>query len=797
MRITSFVAVVVAVVLITAIGRYFGLRLPILMLHAGLWLLDVAVALIAGIGRCIGLDLPILILRAGLWLLDGTLFRLRVLGREHLPEHGPALLVGNHGSFIESLALLSAFDREVHFVMRDDIYRRPILGRLARIMHIIPVPGNATEDDLLRVMHEMHEVLGRGGLVCINREKYIEPGGLVLPWFDDYRKIAGDLDVPILPLSQTRMWEVIFDFEHDKFIWHRLGWIRFPLFVWIGSATPKDADGWEVRDAGSRLETDAHRSKPYMFTQLHRGQIKVARRNVFHRAMVDGMTPPLSQFKVLVGTLIFAKKLAPMLRGQETVGLLVPSTVGGALANLALTMLGKIAVNLNYTTPAATIRSCAERAGITHIITARAFLERIPIEVPGTPIFLEDIRGTVTGKDKILAMVTAAFAPIWWIERSLGTIKRSENDLATIIFSSGSEGDPKGIMLTHRNIISQVETTVQDFPHQRTSCIVGFLPFFHSMGYMASIWFPLLAPLGVIYHPNPLEPKVIGTLIEKYRGTHLVATATFLQGFMRRCTPAQMASLQFVVTGAEKLPDRIRNAFREMFGVEPMEGYGTTELSPIVSLNHPDRVSPGFFLAGVRHGTIGRPIPGQSVRTGDPDTGEFLPRGETGLLYVKGPNVMLGYLNESERTAKVMKEGWYCTGDMGNVSDDGFITITGRLARFSKIGGEMVPHARLEEQFHGMLGLTEQSLAIAGIPDLHKGERLVVLHILDDAQLQSLLRQIDESDLPNLWRPRPSSFHRIEAIPVLGTGKMDLKKVKETALAIEAAAEAAHAAKHP
>ncbi len=752
----------------------------------------VTAALSAGIGLYISVRLPILLVRAGLWLLDGTLFRLRVHGRENLPEHGPALLVGNHGSFIESLVLLSAIDREVHFVMRDDIFRSPLMGRIARVMHIIPVPCKASAEDLLNVMQQMREVFQHGGIVIINREKFIEPDGLPLPWFDDYRKIAGDaLEVPVIPMSQTRMWEVMFDFEGDKIIWHRLGWIRFPLFVWIGAAVPKDADGWTVRDAVARLDTDAHRSKPYMFTQLHRGQIKVARRNIFHQAMVDGMTPPMSQFKVLVGTLIFARKFAPILRGQEAVGLLVPSTVGGALANLALTMLGKTPVNLNYTTSAATVRSCAERCGITHIITARAFLERIPIEVPGTPVFLEDIKKSITGGDKIWALVSALLSPIWLIERTLGTTVHSENDPATVIFSSGSEGDPKGIVLTHRNIISQVETATEDFPHQRTSCIVGFLPFFHSMGYTASIWFPLLAPLGVIYHPNPLEPKVIGGLIEKFKGTHLIATATFLQGFMRRCTPEQMASLQFVVTGAEKLPERIRVAFKNMFGVEPMEGYGTTELAPIVSLNHPDRVSPGFYLAGVRHGTIGRPIPGQSIRTVDPDTGEFLPRGETGLLYVKGPNVMSGYLNEPERTAKVMKEGWYCTGDMGFVSDDGFTTITGRLARFSKIAGEMVPHARLEEQFHGMLGLTEQSLALAGIPDLQKGERLAVLHILEPDQLEELLKQIDDSDLPNLWRPRPSSFHRIEAIPVLGTGKMDIKKVKEMALAIEAAAESA------
>ena len=288
-----------------------------------------------------------------------------------------------------------------------------------------------------------------------------------------------------------------------------------------------------------------------------------------------------------------------------------------------------------------------------------------------------------------------------------------------------------------------------------------------------------------IYHPNPLEPKIIGNLIQKYGGSIMICTPTFLQSFIRRCEPDQLKSLDYVVGGAEKLPERVRLAFKDKFGNDPVEGYGTTECAPGVSVNIPDCGSPGFFVCGLKHGTIGRPMTGQTVRVVDPDTGVELPTGEGGLLLVKGPNVMLGYLDDPKKTASVIKDGWYATGDIAALDEDGFITITDRLARFSKIAGEMVPHTRIEEILHEFLGLTEQSLVVAGVPDHSKGERLVVLHTLTDEQLDELLRKIGESDLPNLWRPRPTAFYRIEAIPVLGTGKMDLKLVKKMALTLD------------
>jgi acyl-[acyl-carrier-protein]-phospholipid O-acyltransferase/long-chain-fatty-acid--[acyl-carrier-protein] ligase len=340
-------------------------------------------------------------------------------------------------------------------------------------------------------------------------------------------------------------------------------------------------------------------------------------------------------------------------------------------------------------------------------------------------------------------------------------------------------------MLSHRNIMTIIESCQEMFPHTSESCVVGFLPLFHSFGFAVCLWVPLLVGIRGIFHPNPLEPKLIGNLVQKYGGSIMICTPTFLQSFVRRCEPEQLRSLEYVVAGAEKMPERIRIAFKEKFGSEPVEGYGTTECAPGVSINIPDCESPGFFIRGLKHGTIGRPMTGQTVRVIDPDTGAELPTGEGGLLLVKGPNVMLGYLDDPKKTASVIQDGWYATGDIAALDEDGFITITDRLARFSKIAGEMVPHTKIEERLHELLGLTEQSLVVASVPDAAKGERLAVLHTLTDEQLEDLLKKLSESDLPNLWRPRSTAFHRIEAIPVLGTGKMDIKQAKKLALALD------------
>jgi acyl-[acyl-carrier-protein]-phospholipid O-acyltransferase/long-chain-fatty-acid--[acyl-carrier-protein] ligase len=299
---------------------------------------------------------------------------------------------------------------------------------------------------------------------------------------------------------------------------------------------------------------------------------------------------------------------------------------------------------------------------------------------------------------------------------------------------------------------------------------------------MAALWMPAVTGVGVVYHPNPLDARAIGELVGRYKVTFLVATPTFLQAYMRRCSPESFGSLQYVLVGAEKLPERVATAFEDTFGIRPLEGYGCTECSPVVTVNTRDFRAPGFRQVGGRRGKIGHPLPGVCVRIVDIDTGKPVAAGGTGMLLVKGPNVMKGYLGRPDKTAEVLQNGWYSTGDVAMIEEDGFVTITDRLSRFSKIGGEMVPHIKIEDKLHELAGVTEQVFSVTAVPVEKNGERIMVVHTLSDEVLAPVFEKLTQCDLPALWKPRPNQFVRVEALPMLGTGKIDLRGVRQIAL---------------
>jgi acyl-[acyl-carrier-protein]-phospholipid O-acyltransferase / long-chain-fatty-acid--[acyl-carrier-protein] ligase len=344
-------------------------------------------------------------------------------------------------------------------------------------------------------------------------------------------------------------------------------------------------------------------------------------------------------------------------------------------------------------------------------------------------------------------------------------------------------------MLTHYNIASNIEQMGQTFMLNRKDVLLGVLPFFHSFGFTVTLWLPAVLSIGVAFHPSPLDLTAVSELVRDYRVTFLLATPTFLQAYIRRCLPEDFGSLQFVVVGAEKLPERLSLAFEDRFGIRPLEGYGCTECSPVVAVNTRDFRAPGFRQVGAKRGHIGHPLPGVSVRIVDPETGERLPVGTPGLLLVRGPNVMKGYLGKPERTAEVLRDGWYATGDIAAEDEDGFLIITDRLSRFSKVAGEMVPHIKVEEKLHELAGATDQVFVVTGVPDGKKGERLAVLHTLRPDELQKLLERLPETGLPNLWTPRPNQFFHVEELPHLGSGKLDLRRVHELAVDLSPANE--------
>jgi acyl-[acyl-carrier-protein]-phospholipid O-acyltransferase/long-chain-fatty-acid--[acyl-carrier-protein] ligase len=488
---------------------------------------------------------------------------------------------------------------------------------------------------------------------------------------------------------------------------------------------------------------------------------------------------------LLTGTLAVRRLLRREVLGpdEQYVGILLPPSLGSVLSNTALTLDRRIAVNLNYTVSPDVMNACIAQCGIRHVLTSPRVMERLSMKINAELVFVEDLKTRMTRTDKLVAAAQAWLAPLGMLERSLGLTEIRPDDVLTVMFTSGSTGQPKGVMLTHHNIGSNVEAIDQIVHLTERDVLLGILPIFHSFGYTATLWTALTLAPKAVYHYTPLEARPIGKLCRKHGCTILVATPTFLRTYLRRCEPEDLKSLDVVFVGAEKLSPELAAAFDKQFGVHPVEGYGATELSPVVSGNIPPSRDARGGQQGVREGSIGRPLPGVQVKVVDLDTGEPLPARAAGMLLVTGPNVMKGYLNRLDLTAEVLRDGWYVTGDVAYLDADGFIFITGRINRFSKIGGEMVPHIRIEEAITQICGFDEDEihLAVTAVPDEKKGERLVVLHTGLPVPPEDISRRLIEQGLPPIWVPSADCYRRVEAIPVLGTGKLDLKALKALA----------------
>jgi acyl-[acyl-carrier-protein]-phospholipid O-acyltransferase/long-chain-fatty-acid--[acyl-carrier-protein] ligase len=771
-----------------AAGAYYLFATTLHLTPAGIFLAGAGMTLMATLAAVF--LVPDSLLRLLLWMLTHSIYRIHVEGRDNIPERGGALFVSNHMSFVDACLLIASTDRPIRFLMFKGIYDHPLIKPFAKILRVIPISSQLRPREMLRSLREAAEAIQAGEVVCIFAEGQITRIGHLLPFRRGFERIMKGLDAPIIPVNLDGVWGSIFSFERGRFLWKFPRRIPYPVTVSFGKPLPATATPFEVRQAVQQLHTEAYKHRKARMRTLHRTFINTARHFPWRFAMADTRVPQLRYAAALARTVFLARRLRKVWEGQDAVGILLPPSVAGALVNFAAMLMGKIPVNLNYTASAETLASCAKQCHLETVVSSQAFLARVQIQVPGRILLLENIAAQPRSSEKLLSFLMAFLLPARWLELALGRKKRASlDDVSTVIFSSGSTGEPKGVLLTHYNIGSNIEQIAQTFMLGRHDRLLGILPFFHSFGFTVTLWLPAAIGTGVVYHLNPLDLAAISELTRVYKVTLLMATPTFLQAYMRRCQPEDFGSLQYVVTGAEKLPERIALAFEDKFGIRPLEGYGCTECSPVVSVNARDFRAAGFRQVGGKRGSIGHPLPGISVRVVDPatldhGTGEPLPPGQTGLLLVRGPNVMQGYLGRPDETAEVLRDGWYVTGDIALVDEDGFLVITDRLSRFSKIGGEMVPHIRVEEKLHELAGATEQSFVVTSVPDEKKGERLVVLHNLDDVRLKETLEKLGQCDLPNLWIPRPNQFFRVESFPILGTGKLDLRRVREVASAL-------------
>jgi acyl-[acyl-carrier-protein]-phospholipid O-acyltransferase / long-chain-fatty-acid--[acyl-carrier-protein] ligase len=502
-----------------------------------------------------------------------------------------------------------------------------------------------------------------------------------------------------------------------------------------------------------------------------------------HRVL-DGSDDSEVPFDRVLAAAIAFSKFIKAETDQPRVAIVLPPGKAGLIANLAVLFAGKVPVNLNFTAGHEAIKSSIRQAGVDRFITADPFVRKVPA-FPWPPnrdlIFIERVLPTL--KKKIIKwVVLSKLLPAPVLGALLRLNRRRGNDEAALLFTSGSSGEPKGVALSHRNLLANVcqFATRLELPHG--SAILGALPLFHSFGCTVTLWFPVIEGVNLVTYPSPLETKRLAELIALHQVNILLATPTFLRGYMKRIDPSQLASLQLVVTGAEKLPVSLADAFEAKFKIRPQEGYGLTETSPATNLNLPD--PPPENLAEVlptsRNGSVGQMLPGMAIKLTDPATDQNVPLNRQGIIWFKGANVFNGYLGNPAKSAEVLVDGWFRTGDVGRVDEDGFLYIEGRISRFSKIAGEMVPHETVEAAINKVLGLdseAERRIAIVGVPDPQKGEAILLLSTIAGAALEQecidLRYKLLDEGLPSLWCPR--TIIAVSEIPVLASGKLDIK----------------------
>jgi acyl-[acyl-carrier-protein]-phospholipid O-acyltransferase/long-chain-fatty-acid--[acyl-carrier-protein] ligase len=591
----------------------------------------------------------------------------------------------------------------------------------------------------------------------------------------------------VIPVYIDEMWGSIFSFERGRFFRKWPLRLPYPISIHVDKPVEKVHGIHQARQDILKLGANAVKKRQHGFMSLPSSAVRNCKKRKFRSKIADSSGANLSGAQCLLRALVLRRLLRRHVLGPEekNVGVFLPPSVGGVLTNLALTLDKRVAINLNYTVSSNVLNECISTSGIKHVLTSRRFMSKMDFDLDTELVYLEDFKDKPTLADKVSSALAAYVTPASWLEQQLGLGEIKGDDVLTVIFTSGSTGAPKGVMLTFDNIASNAEAIDQVIHLGSKDVIVGVLPFFHSFGYTVTLWTPLALDLKGIYHYSPIDGKRIGKLAAQHKATVMLATPTFLRNYLRRCTPEQFKTLDVIVTGAEKLPKSLADAFEEKFGVRPVEGYGCTELSPLASVNVPLSRNLSTDQKGLKDGTVGRPVPGVAARIVDLETGAECDVNEEGMLQISGPNVMKGYLRQPEKTAEVIKDGWYVTGDVALIDNEGFVQITGRESRFSKIGGEMVPHIQIEDALNELIGADEEAglkAVVTAVPDERKGERLIVLHTDLDKTPEDLRDGLTQMGLPNLYIPAANGFVKVDEIPVLGTGKLDLQGMKDKAL---------------
>ncbi len=708
------------------------------------------------------------------------IYRVNAVGLEHLPRGG-FLLLPNHISWVDAIILLIACPRPIRFMIAEEFYCNRWLHWVLHITRSIPITPRRAKD-AMRVAAEM---ICDGEIVCVFPEGELTRSGVLGTLRRGYELIARQSEAPVVPVWLDQLWGSIFSFQGGKFFrkWPRH--FPYPATVEFGQPlSPNEANTATVREQLLQLGENCFSRRPALRQSLGVAALRGLARHPFRLAVIDGTDgSTLSRGKLLGAAAALSRYLRRHCP-EERIAFVLPASKGGLVANLAIVLAGKVPAGLNFTSGRNAVARAQEIAGLTTAISAHAFAKRFPdFPWPEKVIPLDELLPKMK-REIFLWWMAAIFLPARLLIRWLEVSSLGGHSEAVLLFTSGSSGDPKGVVLSHRNLVGNVAQFRVVLDATREDKILASLPFFHSFGCTVTLWFPLIDGVPIVTYPNPLDAAKCAELIERYRITVVLAAPTFLRGYLRKAERKQFESVRLTITGAEKLPRSLAESFEQRLGKPVYEGYGLTETSPVVSVNLPDPKpsTPGDTVQPLnRPGSVGKLVPGLAAQIRDSETGHKLSLHDTGMLWLRGVNIFEGYLHDPGRTEEVLQGGWLKTGDLGRFDEDGFLFIEGRVSRFSKIGGEMVPHETVEHKIQAALGLAqegERSLAVTSVVDSQKGEALVLLSTIkiDQAKLRA---QLQEAGVPNLWIPKV--ILRVDQIPVLATGKLDLRRCSELA----------------
>lgn len=632
-------------------------------------------------------------------LLTHLIYRVKSINTSIVPESGPVLLTPNHMSFVDGLILqYSIPHRKIRFVVYKNYFDWPIMGWFLKLGGCIPISETRSKDAIVQVVG----ALEKGEAVCIFPEGSMTRIGHLLPFKRGVELILkrAPEDTVVIPVYFDKLWGSIFSFKGGKYFWKLPEKLPYPMTLLFGKPLTKNIPAYKLRQKVSELGAEAFSMRKNEFKTLPAHFIETAKRFLFKKSVADISEKPLTYLRLLANSVLLSKEVQARCPNEKTIGLVFPPSVSGVLANIAVGLSGKIAVNLNFATDEDSLTKSLAACEIKTVLTSDltplpSFLQEKKEQTPFTGserrweksnlqlIYIEDLMKNFNSTRKIIVFLSIVFLPAFLLRALYYKTVASSEDMATIIFSRGSTGESKAVMLSHANIISNGEMVSQVVQFRSNDRMLGVLSFFYAMGYTLTLWFPLLKGLFTIYNPDPLDAEKVGQLAEKYQCTFLLGTPLLYDGYIQKCTRKQFQHLRLAMSGADKLTESMVKAFTEKFGVPLLEGYGVTEMSPVISCNVPDYSGKDLVQIGTKPGSVGLALPGISVKIVNPENyDEEFPPGQTGMLLVNGPNRMLGYLNDKKQTEEILHKGWYITGDLAKLDEEGFIYLAGKASRF-------------------------------------------------------------------------------------------------------------------